>query len=488
MSISFLVAVVMPAAGPMDLLNKFSGHTWFTSLEFPDKYENIVTTYRTEKGTVVGLGWAQAMGERAMALRSTYSATADANVVTFADQQGDRKHTGKVTRRGDTLLIAYDSAPGQGSFREELTFQNADRDVIGEVFSDGKMLLSYRMRRVERPPVVVLLEGKDPVEMTKGKHIAGNASITRDFEGFRYQFVSDASRRVFDSDRTRYAVQFGGACGSMGPLSGRGQPQLFEVFDNRIYLFASEGCRKSFLAEPAAYVDRPEASFRPGVESGARGAALLEESAKAHGIGSLTSVLRIENQTYKAGEKTHRYDIATWTDGHQGFVEASSWFEATFVNLVSERGSWTGGLHKPASTFVPSEQDYFRRQFFRDPLILLKNRRSKGFVADYLGVQDVADLKGFEAVKVHYRGATTTLFIDPASKLVAAVRYRGRLIRESNQVVKVFGDVREIGGTKVAFQVTTHPAGGGTPTVAKFAAIRVNVPIDLLPVRNPLAK
>jgi len=55
----------------------------------------------------------------------------------------------------------------------------------------------------------------------------------------------------------------------MGPLSDAGDVQRFEVVNDRLYIFASDACRASFLKEPAAFLevaDDPFPTDQRGIE------------------------------------------------------------------------------------------------------------------------------------------------------------------------------------------------------------------------------
>jgi len=444
-----------------------------------------VNGYKKERdGSVVGSGAAQAIGEKRLALSSKFAPTKDPNVVVYTDRQGTTKLKGTVRREGDNLVLTYGAEGGkEDAVKEVLMFSNADRTVDGEVYSGGKLVLAYRMKRIASDLPVPVLEGKDPVLLTQGKSELGKTTVWADFEGFRYSFVSTESKREFLRDPGTYSVQFGGACMNMGPLSGRGQPQLFEVHANRLYLFASEACRAAFLTAPDAFVDRADEAFKVTPVALTEAIALLDKAALAHGeVDKVNSVTRIRNTTYDQGGKAHRFDLATFSNFKDTFADCQAYDGNTYVALMSPKSSWMGVLSAPG-LLVQSEQDVFRRQNLRDPLAILKNRRTPGFVAEALGNRDAATLKGQVAIRTHFKGATTVVYLDPSSHAVTGIQHIGR--PATADVIKVFGDMREVGGVRVPFLVTTHASSGRTSEL-KYDSIRVNEPLDQLPVVNPL--
>lgn len=74
--------------------------------------------------------------------------------------------------------------------------------------------------------------------------------------GYRYYFASAENRSEFIANPDKYEVQLGGACGKMGELSGLGSPKINTVHEDRLYFFASEGCKKGFIADPSKRLER----------------------------------------------------------------------------------------------------------------------------------------------------------------------------------------------------------------------------------------
>lgn len=483
MSLSLFLTLLPAAtvAEPMELMRRLAGHTWYTSLAFPDKYEHIVTAYAFKNGVLTGAGRAQSAGEIPIVLKSTFAPSKNAGELTYDDRQGKNHLVGVVTQEGDKIVIRYGAA-GQAdrSGREELVFKN-DHTVEGAAYWQDKLVLNYTMKRVGKPIAELAIQGNDPVMLTKGTKQEGKESISTEFQGFRYTFASPETFKTFQADPEIYAVQFGGACMNMGPLSGRGQTAIYEVYKNRTYLFASEGCRNAFRADPDAYIDRPDKPFAATAGAQQRAVRLLALAAKAHGVDKVKSVLREVNEPYQQSGKTIRYDTTVWSNLVDSFSECQAYSGSAYVTATSPKGSWMGTLHQPAE-LVDSERDYFVRQNLRDPFALLKNRSAKGFVAEPLGKMDAGDLKGQEGVRTFYKGVTAILFLDPATHRITAMRHRGRLIRENSEVLKVFGDYRKVGSLVVPHQVTSI-APGRNPVVTKYAKIAVDLPASVIPTR-----
>ena len=123
----------------------------------------------------------------------------------------------------------------------------------------------------------------DAVELVRGREIQGLDSLYLDHNRYRYRFSTEAHRDEFKRNPGRYEIQMGGSCARMGPLSGEGRTDLFGVHDGRIYIFASEACRTTFLANPDNLLEKPDAVAAGGRDADRRGRALLDQAIDAIG-------------------------------------------------------------------------------------------------------------------------------------------------------------------------------------------------------------
>jgi YHS domain-containing protein len=96
------------------------------------------------------------------------------------------------------------------------------------------------------------LRGHDPVAyQTQGRPVPGLAQFTAQHQGATYHFVSAANRDAFRANPDRYAPAFGGFC-AMGVAMARkldGDPTLFRVVDNRLYLNVSAPVQKRWMED-----------------------------------------------------------------------------------------------------------------------------------------------------------------------------------------------------------------------------------------------
>ena len=95
------------------------------------------------------------------------------------------------------------------------------------------------------------LGGLDPVLLSEGREELGKPEIVMVRGGYRYQFVSEPTRKRFEQYPDQFSIQNDSCLVVPGAPT---QPDLFAVHEGRIYLFATPGCVQSFKADPEAYV------------------------------------------------------------------------------------------------------------------------------------------------------------------------------------------------------------------------------------------
>lgn len=87
------------------------------------------------------------------------------------------------------------------------------------------------------------LQGYDPVSyFTDGKPIKGDPKFTASYNGGTYQFASEAHKKTFESNPSKYAPQFGGFCGYAASINKLApiQVEFFQVLHGRLVLQHNE--------------------------------------------------------------------------------------------------------------------------------------------------------------------------------------------------------------------------------------------------------
>jgi YHS domain-containing protein len=99
----------------------------------------------------------------------------------------------------------------------------------------------------------IALHGYDPVAyFTDNRSVKGSKRIIERLGGAEYHFASSGNRYEFLRDAPRYQPQFGGYCVTsmaMGRLEDI-SPQLFLIYDGKLYLFNNQEFMDLFLRDP----------------------------------------------------------------------------------------------------------------------------------------------------------------------------------------------------------------------------------------------
>lgn len=292
--------------------------------------------------------------------------------------------------------------------------------------------------RPDTPPPVLALGGLDPVALANGTETPGKDALEVTHGRFTYRFATEANKAAFLARPAERAIQFGGACGRMGPFSGPGNPTRFHAHDGRLYIFASEACRTSFKRDPDKHIEQPNPVPQGSDDERARGAKLVERALDGFGgakaVDAIRSLTRVEKLVYtQGGKETVGTGRAAWV-----FPDAVRTEEdfGTPYGLVLTRD---GGFEFSGRQDWPIEPELradARRRALREPLLLLRNRTAPGFVA-------VA--RGPNTVEVALAGATSTWTLDEKTGRILRAEYRARRWTVGDNAV-AFADFRVVNG------------------------------------------
>ena len=318
--------------------------------------------------------------------------------------------------------------------------------------------LSFAISAQTPKQVVTVLKGLDPVELVNGKEVPGqeNLSVTR--TRYRYLFASEANKKTFETSPADYQIQLGGGCGQMGSLSGAGNPDRFHVFNKRIYIFASESCRNSFKKNPDIHIEAPAAVPTGTAAEKKRGQELIALALK--GFGGAAKVDGVKNYQmkiklgYKSGDKVTEYPQTKTVAFPGNYRDEYDWGASQTGDVLLPGGAVSLTTKNSESDAWPREEPVkaaLERTLYREPLAILKARKEKGFVAVAAGKAKVGETE-VELLKLGFKGATTTLGIDPKTGRVLQVAYRDRK-GAFGDVVKSFSDFREVDGLMLPFGI-----------------------------------
>ena len=103
----------------------------------------------------------------------------------------------------------------------------------------------------------VAIMGYDPVAyFTDRKPVAGKPDLEYRHAGAIWRFGNEGNRAAFARDPQVYMPRFGGydPVGVSKGLSTAGYPELWVVYEERLYLFYTENARQTFMANPSEVI------------------------------------------------------------------------------------------------------------------------------------------------------------------------------------------------------------------------------------------
>jgi YHS domain-containing protein len=318
----------------------------------------------------------------------------------------------------------------------------------------------------QRVPPFDALEGLDPVMLVQGKEEQGELKITVTRGQFRYYFANAANKTTFEQDPARYEIQGNGECARMGaPVYG--SPDLYSVYQGRIYIFGSGECKKRFDAAPEKYL-RPknEATAKAALtpEALKQGQALLEKAVAAVGgasrLDGLTSYEEksVGLQTRRQGDVEIKYgltqvfpDRIRMERAMPDFNDSSVMRRMALVVTPNESFIIAPNGAQPLNEAARLDQE---REIRRRPLSILRSRKSADFKPVAIGGGKVGDVT-VEQVAIALDGTDYMLGIDPATgRLLSLACERRGPEGVFGQFVQVFSDFRTVDGLTLPFKVS----------------------------------
>lgn len=108
------------------------------------------------------------------------------------------------------------------------------------------------------------LRGYDPVAyFDSGKPTQGDAAISAEFNGARYQFATEAHRQAFLTEPTKYVPQFGGFC-AVGTSFGEkvdADPTTGRVVGGKLYVNFNQKTQTLFNKDTPGTISRAEQNW-----------------------------------------------------------------------------------------------------------------------------------------------------------------------------------------------------------------------------------
>jgi YHS domain-containing protein len=319
------------------------------------------------------------------------------------------------------------------------------------------------------------------------KEIEGKVEFQQQHGRYLYLFANDDSLTTFKANPAKYEIQLGGACGRMGPLSGEGSPKIFAVNNGRLFIFASEQCKRAFTAAPEKFLEVDDPKPAVTDESQRRGRVIVDMIAAHSGMlrqtGRLATVREQLTHTETSGDKTYTITNTITLLLPDGVRYDSCWNADCWGYVASGEAGWmidSGG----AEMKVDSQRQALLRGAGRHPWLLVSQRDQPGFIAVNNGerralkIEGQCDVEG-SIVVVPYAGATTTMGVDDAGR-VRLVTCRGRGPGSTiGDFERIFSDFHDAGGYELPGRIEVSFNGKPAPTLSgKYTEQVVNDPVD----------
>ena len=327
----------------------------------------------------------------------------------------------------------------------------------------------------------------DPVELVAGREIAGDERWSATHYLYSYQFASEANYAAFLADPAKYEIQLGGACARMGPLSGRGRTNLHAVHDKKLYVFASEACRKAFLKAPERLLETSEAPPATDADGARRAREWLEKAVAAHGgAAAIDGVKSLSERSERTDDGDNRVTEARVFEFPDRARRDESWNESRWSSVSSgDRGWFLGSDERP----MHAQQLWaFRREALTRNLVRLLQLRSDSKVAladAGAGMLETpAGKRPVQRVTIAVDGSNQTLSLDVETGRVLAHAFRGR--GPSAAIVEIertFADFVTVSGVLLPGTVTVR-ADGSEP-VTRTWRYEVNPALDAATFAEP---
>jgi len=320
------------------------------------------------------------------------------------------------------------------------------------------------------------LQGLDPVELVRGRQVAGDTTFGAAFENFTYLFSNPGNRAVFLQQPEPYAIQMGGSCARMGPTSGLGDPDRFLVHDAKIYIFASESCRNTFGKNPDRFIVKPDEPLVTPADQ-PQAIKVLERAADAMGgpaaLGRLSSIQFTNRSTYEQDGQTREYfehDVAVFPEKYAFY---QTWHSGEGRIVVNGAGGYRLESGKRLQ-LSKSDRDHMIKSFYHRPVMILKARQRPDFRAVMDGYGTI-EQQPVTWIKTHVAASTTRLAVSDADGRILACEYRGRFKGMNAQVRKTFSDFRKTGELELPYTSTLSGTDEpGDPKVTTLHRITVN--------------
>jgi YHS domain-containing protein len=338
----------------------------------------------------------------------------------------------------------------------------------------------------ESQDAVIALDGLDPVLLVQGKEVPGKPAISATRGQYKYFFVNDVNKTLFEKDAARYEIQLGGSCARMGPQVGS-NPDLFAVHKGRIYVFGSGECQRLFQESPEKYLEPIPADFVGSPEAIKEGQSLIQKAVAATGGDARLDGIKSYQETGSATATTESGDLQFKTVTTRVFPDMIRREQTrsfgTVTNVLAPAGSFNvfqNDTRKNVRSIREFQRADLEKQYKRNVLELLRARKQPDFKAAAVSAGVSGD-SGIEQVAIALGDIRVRLGVDATNGRVLNLSFVGRSLNtgEIGEIVQTFSDFRDVDGLVIPFKVTGTFNGTADPQLSyTVESVAINVKVD----------
>lgn len=316
-------------------------------------------------------------------------------------------------------------------------------------------------------PATLVLKGLDPINLALGVEVPGKPELSAVYGRHEYRFWSAENLAEFKRSPVEHAVQTGGACGKMGALTGKGAPDRWAVVGGKVFLFASEGCRTTFLANRAKYF-APIAEVPPASTMERQDAAdLYQKMIEAHGgqraIGFTGTVVWTVDTPYVQGGKNLIWHTRNAIVNPSKFANWEEW-DTGRAYFAADSGRAVDG--KPGENYIvhPAEMRELKARIARSPFGILKG-------AGGTPIRPTADGLGFSMAR---GDVVFDVILDSVTGRISQIRYLDRHAGPVSSVVVEYSAYERLKGIWIPRASRTNVDAKGWSKLQKIDSVHLN--------------
>ncbi len=317
----------------------------------------------------------------------------------------------------------------------------------------------------------------DVVELFNGKEVAGTGIYSSSVHRYVYFFSNQANKKLFDENSEKYKIQLGGACGRMGPLSGAGSTSIFTVLKDKLYIFASQECKNTFLKRNEELIETDDPVPAPSMEDVEKGKTLLAGVLLAHGGADKFNSVSSYGESYSKeieyqNTNVKVSDVSVYSFPGKYRID-NYWDKYKWARILN--GSKGIFSENPDSRIMDDSQIRAAKKVAAHNLFYLLKSASAGNGIIYSAGKSEFAGNSYEVINIYAEGTLHSLLINKNGRIYG-VQYTGRgpglFI---GRIENYYSDYKVVDGIILPATITTLFNNMPVPSLTKTASdISVN--------------